>query len=119
MVFRGGVLSPVLFNIYAHRTLITDSGVKCCAFADAVKLYTCVVSEADHQLMRDALATISQWSIKWGLPLSKEKTCVLHLGSRNAEFNYYLSGSCIGMIGEIKDLRFLVTKTLALTLTVR
>ncbi|KAK6049254.1 hypothetical protein COOONC_13241 [Cooperia oncophora] len=47
---QGGVLSPLLFNIYTFELplLITGRGVDCVAFADDVKLYRAVGTEDER-----------------------------------------------------------------------
>lgn len=61
---QGGVLSPVLFNIYTYElpSLITSSGVKCIAFADDIKLYQCVNSSSDCETLQHTISMVQKWS---------------------------------------------------------
>lgn len=87
---QGGVLSPVLFNIYTFELpcLISSMDVNCCAFADDLKMYKTVSSALDCRTLQDALNSVHQWSITWGLPISKEKTKLLSLGTRRVNYDY-------------------------------
>lgn len=51
---QGGVLSPVLFNIYTHDLLHLLSGadVEFCAYADDLKIYRSITKDTDAQLSR-------------------------------------------------------------------
>ncbi|KAK6059277.1 hypothetical protein COOONC_03099 [Cooperia oncophora] len=79
---QGGVLSPVLFNIYT-------------AFADDVKLYQAVKAHDDCLQLQRSIDVVNRWSNKWALPLSLEKTTVLHLSSKNRQFPYVIEGTPI------------------------
>ena len=76
---QGGVLSPILFNIFTYDipTTVSVSGIKCCAFADDLKLYYPISCSEDRKLLQDAINTVALWSEKWTLPLSKERTKIL------------------------------------------
>lgn len=75
--------------------MISRTGGKCSAFAGDVKTYIRVTSENDCRILQDALNVIAEWSCIWNLPLSTEKTTLLHLGCRNPKFDYQIEGSVL------------------------
>ena len=112
---QGGVLSPLLFNLYTYdlAPLLLSTGIKCTAFADDLKIYHSFSDHAETQRMCLALRKLSLWSSMWGLPLSPEKTKVLHLGPKNPSIQYAIDDMCIQEVSEIRDLGFWVTKDLS------
>ena len=107
---QGGVLSPVLFNIYCYElpTIIGNHGVSCCAYADDFKVYHCIQNADDRAKIQSALEAVDRWSVCWELPLSKEKTKVLHIGANNPHHTYRLRLSDLDTVEKIVDLGFLI-----------
>ena len=102
---QGGVLSPLLFNIYCFKLpkLILECGVSCCAFADDFKLYSKVSTPDEQGLLQNATNAVFNWSRHWKLPLSEEKTKVPHIGGKNSR-NARRIGSCdVVSVGKIRD----------------
>lgn len=112
---QGGVLSPVLFNIYTHELphLLSRNGVEFSAFADDIKIFRVIDSVNDSQSLQNSIDALHSWTVDWNLPLSKEKTKVLHLGGNNPNYPYYVDGSLITSVDEVTDLGFVVTKSLS------
>ena len=111
---QGAVLSPVLFSIYTYELpfIISSLGVKCCAFADDLKIYSMVSTDAHHQLLQSAVDAVQEWSVLWELPLSKQKTFLMHVGTRNPSFQYKIGEAAITTIDEVCDLGVLLTSDL-------
>ncbi|EYC27034.1 hypothetical protein Y032_0009g483 [Ancylostoma ceylanicum] len=111
---QGGVLSPVLFNIYTFELpdLISSAGVHCCAFADDIKIYKSISDASDCHQIQKAIGLVENWSQKWGLPLSSQKTKILRIGPNTPEFDYSLNGDLIEEVDHIKDLGFVITNKL-------
>nr|CDJ94387.1 RNA-directed DNA polymerase (reverse transcriptase) domain containing protein [Haemonchus contortus] len=112
---QGGVLSPLLFNIYTYDlpNIIVSAGVSCCAFADDLKIYSRIRSRSDSEAIQSAIDSVFNWACEWDLPLSKDKTKLLRIGSRNPGFSYSIGGSPIAPVPMVKDLGFLVTSDLS------
>lgn len=115
---QGSVLSPLLFNIYTYDLpyLIISNGVKCCAFADDLKIFNSVRSADDRAALQNALNVVDHWATQWKLPLSREKSKVVHLGGNNLSFSYSVDGILIEEVDQILDLGFLITKDLSFDL---
>lgn len=111
---QGGVLSPILFNIYTYElaNILGADGVEFSAFADDIKIFRTVESDDHFLALQRSIDILQAWSTNWKLPISKVKTKVLHLGSTNPKHHYYLDGSPIEAVEEMRDLGFLVTKNL-------
>lgn len=112
---QGGVLSPILFNIYTYElpSILSACHVKCVAFADDFKIYRKIVTADDHLILQNAINLVSEWSREWDLPLSAEKTKVLHLGAGNPRHSYHIATSAIQSVNQHRDLGFLVTRDLS------
>ena len=61
---QGGVLSPILFNIYTCELpkLIRGFGIGCKMFADDLKIYGKSDDLSCQQSIQDPICSISQWS---------------------------------------------------------
>ncbi|EYB90916.1 hypothetical protein Y032_0212g2233 [Ancylostoma ceylanicum] len=112
---QGGVLSPILFNIYTFDLLsaLSDRGIQFSAFADDVKLYRPIVTENDRSALQEAVDFVHSWSCGWGLPLSMDKCKVLHLGSRNKCDSYTIDNTRLEEPCQVTDLGFIITKDLS------
>ena len=112
---QGGVLSPVLFNIYIYDLpdIVLSANVKCVAFADDIKIYRKISSTGNNDSLQKAIDLLSNWAKEWELPLSNEKTEVLHLGVKNRGHTYQVDGLAIQTVDQIKDLGFIITNNLS------
>lgn len=112
---QGGVLSPVLFIIYRYELpmLVEKTGVKCVASADDLKLYQSLDASVGSKALQTTLSIVYDWANEWDLPLSKEKTLLLRIGRRNSSMAYYIEGTPITEVEEVKDLGFLLTQNLS------
>ncbi|EYC13094.1 hypothetical protein Y032_0045g1264 [Ancylostoma ceylanicum] len=99
---QGGVLSPILFNIYTYELpeLITSEGIGCIAFADDIKIYSSIQNEEDTRKLQEAIGLVEKWSHQWNLPLSVEKTKALSMGSKE-QSTYTLCSLPIPKVNEI------------------
>lgn len=75
-------------------------------------MYTGFKTISDNRL-QDAIDVINDWSKGWGLPLSIQKTKVLHLGKDNFRCSYSIGGARIQTVNEIKELGFLLNGALS------
>lgn len=113
---QGGVLSPILFIIYTSDlpVLVERRGVKCKMFADDIKVYKNITSEEDHLALQCAVSDVADWSDRWKLPISAQKTRVFHLGNSNSVKHIYSLGGC-NLLSEnsLRDLGFILDKKLS------
>lgn len=107
---QGGVLSPILFNLYTADlpTIIEPTGVKVKMYADDIKLYKVIVDSEDVGRLQEAVDLLVQWSKRWQLPLSPSKTVYMSLyqGRPPDSREYHIDNSPIEAVSSVKDLGF-------------
>ena len=84
------MLGPVLFTIFLD-TLLRDLPVPSFAYAYDIKLVF-EIKDDNLPLVKSALDTFEKWSGKNGMPLSLDKSMVLHYGHNNPRHVYSLFG---------------------------
>ena len=105
-VIQGSCLGPVLFVLYINSIAnVLPDNVTCLLFADDVKVYTVIKSDADNVNLQNALDRITDWSVKWQMPISVKKCCVVIYGkSAISTTPYYLCGCRLNFTDIVKDL---------------
>ena len=105
-VIQGSCLGPVLFVLYINSiTKVVPDNVTCLLFADDVKIYTVLKSDVDSVNLQNALDRITDWSVKWQMPISIKKCSVIIYGkSAITTTPYYLCGSRLKSTDVVKDL---------------
>ena len=101
---QGSILGPLLFNLYVNDIpsfLPNDVCIK--LYADDLKIYASTPVK-----IQEALIRLEHWSKIWQLPISEEKTFVLHLGQSNPRSPYSLSGKNLEPCSEVRDLGILI-----------
>ena len=108
-------MSSVLFNIYTFDlpSPLTDKGIGCTAFADDLKRYYPVGNYSKSVVLQQVVDIVSAWSERWGLPLSVEKTKILHIEANNKNYFRTSAGNVIEVVCQAKDLGFLVSNDLS------
>ena len=112
---QGGAISPLLFSVYTCEVpsiLVKPGLVSCKVFADDTKIYQdfCVDDSKVH--LQESIDSMYSWSVQWELPLSVEKTKVLHIGNKNPKNVYTVNGTVMGGCDTVRDLGFTVTSSL-------
>ena len=85
--------------------VLLDS-VTCLSFADDVRIYTVVRSDrpTDKVNLQNALDRVSDWSVKWQMPISAGKCSVTVYGkSVTITKPYYLCGCRLKFMDIVKD----------------
>ena len=114
---QGSCIAPTLFNIFTHELpdLLAQGGVFCKLFADDTKIFREVTETHGKLELQAAIDRLSNWAKVWGLPLSVNKTQILHLGNKNPRYLYSIDGVPINVAaGSVRDLGFLITPDLSL-----
>ena len=109
------MLSPILFNIYTCELpdIIAEKGVGCIAYADDLKIYNPIVTLSDNICLQKAIDAVATWASEWKLPLSKQKTKVLHIGRNNPKLKYNLCSESVSETSEIVDLGYIIDENLS------
>lgn len=107
---QGGVLSPVLFNIYTSDLpqVVQELGISIKMYADDVKIYKPIVETDDSHKMQLAIDSLVNWTKEWQLPLSAEKTTFMQLtaNSPHRVHSYTVDGVTIFPTNSVRDLGF-------------
>ncbi|CAH8549860.1 unnamed protein product [Dicrocoelium dendriticum] len=112
---QGSVLGPELFKIYINdlpSILQTD----CLIYADDLKLWSEVSSLEDADRLQETLDLLHSWSIKWGLPVNKDKCSVLSIGAAEPLGIYHIGGHLLKIATQEKDLGTIISSDLKTTL---
>ncbi|BHF71789.1 hypothetical protein SprV_0401484900 [Sparganum proliferum] len=113
---QGSVLGPLLFLVYINDC-IDDLGCSAIMFADDVKLWRAIRSDADRNALQDSLNRLNSWSARWLLNFNVDKCVVLRLRTKKTSkeddsFHYVLGGQPLSNVAEQKDLGVLMTSSL-------
>ena len=105
---QGSVLGPVLFLIYINDLLDgIQSGGK--LFADDSKLFRRIQGAQDREILQQDLLRLQAWSQNWLLQFNESKCKVMHFGTNNPGYEYYMNNVTLDVTTEEKDLGVFVT----------
>ncbi|KAL4107267.1 hypothetical protein QTP88_017643 [Uroleucon formosanum] len=111
---QGGHLSPLLFSLFING--ITKAVPKCrfLMFADDLKLFRKIESEADCLALQNELDSISLWFSTLGLQFNTNKCKAMSFARRRLvfDYSYTINGSVIDRVASNSDLGVLFTADL-------
>jgi hypothetical protein len=110
---EGSVLGPICFVLFINDLTSVVKYCKIKLYADDVKIYFRFKSEQWSGLLQRDLDAVVEWSKMWQLCISLTKTFMLHIGTKNPQNNYNISGTVITVVDKIKDLGIYVTSNLS------
>ena len=86
-IAQGSGLGPLLFFIYIDELahILSHYHVTIKLYADDLKMYAEMCSDADATNLQSALSCVSDWAKKWLLTISIKKCCILHIRKVNAD----------------------------------
>ncbi|BHF83480.1 hypothetical protein SprV_0902662300 [Sparganum proliferum] len=113
---QGSVLGPLLFLVYINNC-IDDLGCSATMFADDVKLWRAIRSDADRYALQDNLNRLNSWSARWLLNFDVDKCVLLRLRTKKTikeddSIQYVLGGQPLLNVEEQKDLGVLMASSL-------
>jgi hypothetical protein len=109
---QGSVLGPLLFLIFINDMPDVLSNGFFKLFADDSKLFQVVNSAEESEQFQTSIDAIANWCEEWQMPLNVEKCKVLHIGSKNQNFEYNVFGSNISASLFERDLGVLLSHNL-------
>ena len=80
-------MGPVLFIIYINDMPDTTRSL-CRLFADDSKMYLCVKSRTDQEIIQADLFKLCDWSKKWLLTFNVAKCKAVIFGNQKYDFTY-------------------------------
>jgi len=112
-VVQGSVLGPILFTVFINDIdlVITDTSTKIFKYADDSKFGRQIRCFSDAVSLQATIDGIWNWSEKWGMSIHPQKTCVLHFGHGNPEYEYKINGTKILSVVSAKDLGVIVNNS--------
>ena len=87
---QGSVLGPLLFLIFIND-LPNRLTNECRLYADDNKLIAPISSQNDSIVFQNDIKKLDEWSEKWKLGLNFEKCKIMHFGSSNKEYSYFMN----------------------------
>ena len=109
---QGSVLGPTLFNIFINDLPLCLRYSLCLLFADDLKISRIVQSLEDSLLLQSDLNNVFKWAMDNHLSFNVSKSAILHFGSNNSNFSYFLQGIELSAKDSIRDLGIIVDKKL-------
>ena len=108
---QGSVLGPVLFNLFINDM---ESGLssEVAKFADDTKLFRVVKTRRDCEELQKDLSKLEEWAAKWQMRFNVGKCKVMHIGAKNPNFKYRLTGSELSVTDQERDLGVLVDSSM-------
>lgn len=102
-----GVLPPTLFSIYtfelSHLALSANQNV---VLLPTTSNYTKTAGQNDHSALQNAINSVYRRSKQWEIPLSEEKTKLMHIGYKSHCHDYVIAETSMDAVGKTKDLDF-------------
>uniref|UniRef100_A0A3B3RWV8 Reverse transcriptase domain-containing protein n=1 Tax=Paramormyrops kingsleyae TaxID=1676925 RepID=A0A3B3RWV8_9TELE len=109
---QGSILGPLLFLIYIND-IDRNTYSKLVKFADDTKVGGVADTDlAAERLQRD-LDLISEWADTWQMKFNTDKCKVIHAGSRNIKYRYFMGSTEIKVADYEKDLGMYVDASMS------
>ena len=113
-IVQGSVMGPNLYVLFSSDIDI-DTTCTVAIFADDTKIgYRADNLDNVLKLQQD-LNKIAGWAEKWEMSFNLDKCLVMHIGTKNIQYNYTMQGNNIKSIDEQKDLGIKITNNLKWT----
>ena len=86
---QGSCLGPILFVLFINDMPEVIQSI-CQMYADDSKLFSEVDDETSKRKLQDDLENVIDWAEKWQMKFNADKCHIVHLGSNNPNFPYYM-----------------------------
>lgn len=96
---QGSHMGPISYILYTNGL-----GLDELCFADDTKLFLRIKNMKDRNELQEKINKIEQWSEENGLTLNPSKTYVVSYGKRKVNSIYFLKGTIIKEVNEVRDL---------------
>ena len=108
---QGSVLGPILFLLYINDI---DDNLKShiIKFADDTKIYRPIARENDATELQKDIDTILAWANKWQMKINESKCKIVHMGSKNPNYEYKMDNQLLKSSPGEKDLGVFITNDL-------
>jgi len=116
---QGGYLSPVLFALFINGISSVLKNCRFLVFADDIKLFLCIESSRDCDLLQSELNALVFWSRQLGLELCVPKCHYMPFTSSHSpiRYDYLIDGTSLSFSGShVVDLGVTFDRTLSFNL---
>nr|WP_204107529.1 reverse transcriptase family protein [Streptococcus dysgalactiae] len=108
---QGSVLGPLLFLVYIND-LPGQLTSPCLFYADDLKIWRVIRSDADRDALQADLNRIMLWTTDWALPVNGDKCSYMHVGCQDQTNVYHLDGRSLRNSMSERDLGVRVASSL-------
>jgi hypothetical protein len=110
---QGTVLGPCLFTVYIDDIDVCIVGTtNIIKFADDTKCWKVIENDNDRADLQKTLDNMCSWAERWGMCFNAGKCKVMHIGTNNPRYKYYMNGEELGCTNEEKDVGVYINTTL-------
>ncbi len=102
---------PVLFIMYINDIDVGLNGFKS-NFTEDTKIVQLIIDDRDRLILREDLIKISEWAKLWEIPHNVNSDQILHVGTRNQNFDYETNGVKIESVQCVKYLGVTIASNL-------
>ena len=81
-------------------------------FADDTKLAQVVSSREDADKLQDTLDNLCRWADRWGMQFNVKKCFVMHIGTNNSRFEYFMKGVKLSSTDKERDIGVIMSNSL-------
>lgn len=113
---QGSVLGPLLFLVYINDIYFcVEPPIQIKLFADDCVVYTSINNQEDQIKLNDALRSINEWCIRWGLKINRSKTNSVTFTNKTLplHFTYFIGNAAITRADRVKYLGVTLTSNLS------
>ena len=112
-VCQGSVLGPNLFIIFIDDIDICIQQIIALLlkFADDTKVIKRIKSTDDQEQLQQVIDNIWEWANIWQMCFNVDKCKILHIGTKNPGYPYYMNGNQLAITDSEKDLGIYVSST--------
>lgn len=114
---QGSILGPLLFNLYINdlHSCIENNQLKLYLYADDSKLLHYISNQQDCIELQNALDSLLNWSLTWGLRFNPDKCTVMTVSRSRVKimYDYKIRGQKLNRVTKCMDLGILVNENLS------
>lgn len=105
-VSQGSILGPLMFLLMVNDLPSVVSHARCLLYADDLKLFLEIKTEADCMALQRDIDAVCQWSSTNAMEFNTTKCCAMTFGRRRLPitFDYLLNGVNLSHTTTVKDL---------------
>jgi ribonucleases P/MRP protein subunit RPP40 len=97
-------MGPCLFDVYIDDIEEMAELIELLSkFADDCKGQNVVMCDRDRQNLQETINKLLDWASTWGMSFNKSKCKVMHVGTNNPKYDYFMQDTKLAVVEEEKD----------------